>query len=146
MGADGELVPPAHPGQVVVDLDDVLIERVRGRELLGAEPYLLPALEIDGDLRKGGGARPPAVANPLDADAGEVEGAAERAVELGGGRVGPAPEPVEVVGEAVAEVRLRADVGGGADVVVPHRQPVGGRQVQVGPHEDPGLPAGAGVA
>ena len=83
-----------------------------------------------------GGSRSPAVANPLVADAGEVEGGAERAVELGDGRVGPAPEPVEVVGEAVAEVRLRSDVGGGADVVVPHRQPVGGREVEVGPHED----------
>ena len=132
MGADGELVPPPHPRQVVVNLDDVLIERVRGRELLGAEAYLLPALEIDGDLRERGGLGPPAVANPLEADPRQVERVAERAVELGDGRVGPVAEQVEVVGEAVAEVRLRPDVGVGAHVVVAHRQAVRGRQVEVG--------------
>ena len=122
--ADRDDVPPLDQRERIVDLDDVLIELVAPREVLGAGDHGRRPREDDGDCRK----RlliERVVAIVADARVGEpelVHRFAERGIELPDRRVGLALESVERVGKPPRREAREADVVQRADVVVPDRQ------------------------
>ncbi len=137
MRAERDDVPPLDQGECVVDLDDVLIELVAPREVLGTGNHGRRPREHD----RGCGKRlllervATIVADARVGEAQLVHRFAEGGIELPDRRVGLAVEPVERVREPPRREAREADVVQGADVVVPGRQLMVAPEVEVGAHE-----------
>ena len=115
-------------------LEDVLIELVRGGELLGAGHESAAVRKAYGDLWKARIGRAE-VADALIRDTELVELRSEARVQLADGGVRLAVEAIEVIGELVGNVVPRADVVEAVHVVVTNRQ-LAVPEVEVGAHED----------
>ena len=132
---DRQGVAPLEHRVGVVQLDDVLIDRVASGELLGARHRGQPGRQRHGDLRECR-RRVPVIPHARVGHAELVHAGPERRVQLTDGRVRVADVAVERVGHAVGRERPRADVVQRVDVVVAHGELVRSAQVEVAAPED----------
>ena len=132
--AERERMRSAQQGEVVGQLDDVLIELVLVRRVLRAELHVGAVREVDLEGGKGRLRTPSTavVALALVGDAQFVEHRTQRRVQLTDGRIRRVLDFVEVVRHVVGELRLTAVVSQAVHVVVAHRQARAGPKVEVG--------------